>query len=481
MTRHINLSDPTDLDGLRLYLKAEDKDQRLLSLDMMGVTISSDAHLGVGAAVTQALAAAGKTGRANVVVLVDKSAIKRDGQSLRHMVEAQLSADHAVRTEVLDDGHTTLHAHEQTLDAATAAVKGADLVVTIGSGTMTDVGKVATNRNGDIPQVVVQTAASVDGFTDNVSVVLKNGVKRTIPSRWPTFVLADAVTIADAPLELNTSGFGEAISLFTAPADWYLANLTGLDKTFHPASMALLKAAAAEPPGWAEGVSKGESVAIQNLTRLLALRGIVSGVSNTTACLSGVEHVISHMLDLHHAAHHKPIGLHGAQVGVATLVATRLWRRAIDTDLIKPELLKKPDPAAMEQRIKAAFGHLDKTGAIAAECWRDCQKKLQLVEANWARFQSVVANWKHHANEFSKMVQPSETLRPALIASGAPATFESLAPSINPELARWAVANCHLMRNRFNLVDLLDMMGLWTPELIDWTMATTKTPAKAVA
>ncbi len=256
MTRHINLSDPTDLDGLREYLAAEDKEHRLLSLDMMGVTISSDAHLGVGAAAKAALAAAGKTGRANIVVLVDMSAIRRAGQSLRRIVEDQLSGDHDIRTEVLDDGHATLHAHEQTLDAATAAVKGADLVVTIGSGTMTDVGKVATNRNGDIPQVVVQTAASVDGFTDNVSVVLKNGVKRTIPSRWPTFVLADAVTIADAPLELNTSGFGEAISLFTAPADWYLANLTGLDSTFHPASMALLKAAAAEPPSWADGVSK---------------------------------------------------------------------------------------------------------------------------------------------------------------------------------------------------------------------------------
>ena len=215
---------------------------------------------------------------------------------------------------------------------------------------MTDVGKIAATRNGGIPQIVVQTAASVDGFTDNVSVILRNGVKRTVPSRWPTIVLADTTTIGAAPRELNTSGFGEAISLFTAPADWYLANLVGLDNTFHPASMELLKAAAAEPPTWASGVAKGEATAIEQLTRLLALRGIVSGVSNTTACLSGVEHVISHMLDLHHAANHQPIGLHGAQVGVATLVAAKLWRRVIDTDLIKSELLKKPDPKLMEAR-----------------------------------------------------------------------------------------------------------------------------------
>ena len=466
-----NVSDPTDLEGLRRSLGADDPEGRLGALEMLAVTVSGDAHLQVGPAVAAALANAGKPARASVVILTDKTAIMRKGQRLDSLVAAQLQAVHDVRQVILDDGHAKLHADDTILDRAAEAVKGADLVVSIGSGTMTDIGKVATNRNNNIPQVAVQTAASVDGFTDNVSVILRNGVKRTIPSRWPTVVLADVTTIGEAPRELNTSGFGEAISLFTAPADWYLANLVGLDNTFHPASMNLLKAAAAEPPTWSGGIARGEALATQQLTRLLALRGIVSGVSNTTACLSGVEHVISHMLDLHHAANHQPIGLHGAQVGVATLVATRLWRRAIETDLIRPNLLKKPDAAAMQHRIQKAFAHLGTDGAIAAECWRDCQIKLSLVESNWSRFESVVAEWKTHSTEFSKMVQPSETLRIALKASGGPATFPALNPSITPALSRWATANCHLMRNRFNLVDLLDMMGLWTDEMINWALA----------
>lgn len=461
------LSDPTDLDGLRRFLKAEDADGLLLPLEMQRIEISDRAHLNLGAAVSDAL---GSKSPASIVLLTDKTAIMRGDQKLSAVVQSQLKS-HDVRTVMLDFGHTTLHADEETLDAAAAAAKGAQLIITIGSGTMTDVGKMAATRNGGLPQVVVQTAASVDGFTDNVSVILKNGVKRTVPSRWPTIVLADTTTIGAAPRELNTSGFGEAISLFTAPADWYLANLVGLDNTFHPASMALLKAAAAEPPTWASGVSTGEPEAIKQLTSLLALRGIVSGVSNTTACLSGVEHVISHMLDLHHAAQHQPIGLHGAQVGVATLVATKLWRRVIENDLIRPELLKKPDLLNMEARIQRAFRQLDDNGGIATECWNDCQKKLALIERNWDRFVSVVENWKHHCAEFNNMVQPPENLRPALQTSGAPATFAELNPSISPKLARWTVANCHLMRNRFNLVDLLDLMGLWTDDMVDWVMA----------
>jgi glycerol-1-phosphate dehydrogenase [NAD(P)+] len=466
-----NLSDPTDLTGLRRYLTANDPEGRLASLDMLRVTISENAHLEVGQAVEEALASIKNTKPAKVVILTDISNILRGNDCLGTLVKSQINSRHDTSVVVLNDGHSTLHADDTVLDQATAFVEGADLVITIGSGTMTDIGKVATHRNNSIPQIVVQTAASVDGFTDNVSVILRNGVKRTIPSRWPMIVLADTKTIGEAPRELNTSGFGEAISLFTAPADWYLANLTGLDTTFHSASMDLLKAAASEPPVWAGGIAKGDASAIHELTRLLALRGIVSGVSNTTACLSGVEHVISHMLDLHHAAKHQPIGLHGAQVGVATLVATKLWRHVIEQDLVKPELLRRHDPNIMQQRVARAFNRLDADGAMAAECWRDCQKKLALLDANWARVVLVVENWKQHCTEFSKMVQPSEALRPALKASGAPATFADLNPSISPSLARWAVSNCHLMRNRFNLVDLLDMMGLWTDELVTEVMA----------
>lgn len=465
MTAAPALTDPTDLAALRQGLRVLDPESRLAPLEMRRVVISNTAHLEVRSAVLEALAGAGK---ASIVILTDRTPILRAGERLSRVVEAQLKDGFSTRVVCLDDGHEKLHADETVLNHAAQAVKGADLIVTVGSGTMTDIGKIAAQRNGGIPQVAVQTAASVDGFTDNVSVILRNGVKRTVPSRWPTVVLADVVTIGGAPLEMNTAGFGEAISLFTAPADWYLAYLLGLDHTFHPASLAMLQAAAAEPPSWSSGIAKGEAFATRELTRLLALRGIVSGVSDTTACLSGVEHVISHMLDLHHAANHQAIGLHGAQVGVASLVASKLWRHAIETDLIRSQRLQTPDLAILEQRIGIAFGHLG--SGIVEECRHDARAKHKKVLENWDRIVSVVNDWKRHAAEFDKLVQPSETLRAALRASGGPATFRDLEPSIAPDLTRWAVLNCFLMRNRFNLVDLLDMMGLWTEDLIEWVL-----------
>ena len=71
-------------------------------------------------------------------------------------------------------------------------------------------------------------------------------------------------------------------------------------------------------------------------------RGILAGVSLTTGCPSGVEHVISHMLDMHQAEHRRPISLHRAQVGVGSILAATLWHRAITGERFVPERLRMP-------------------------------------------------------------------------------------------------------------------------------------------
>ena len=159
-----NLSDPTNLEGLRRDLRLLDPESRLAPLDMLRVTISDDAHLHVKSAVAEALVSSGKAGRAVVVVLTDTTSILRDGARLSLLVEDQLSDQFDVRTEQLDDGHEKLHANDTVLDMAAAVVKGADAIVTIGGGTMTDIGKIAAQRNGGIPQVAVQTAAYVHAW-----------------------------------------------------------------------------------------------------------------------------------------------------------------------------------------------------------------------------------------------------------------------------------------------------------------------------
>jgi glycerol-1-phosphate dehydrogenase [NAD(P)+] len=64
----------------------------------------------------------------------------------RALVENQLRERYAVHREVLDDGYPELHVSEEVVEAAARAAAGADAVVAVGGGTISDIGKLATDR-----------------------------------------------------------------------------------------------------------------------------------------------------------------------------------------------------------------------------------------------------------------------------------------------------------------------------------------------
>jgi glycerol-1-phosphate dehydrogenase [NAD(P)+] len=408
-----------------------------------------------------------------VSLLVDRTPIMRGGEDVKALAEAQLAAHFDVTRTVLDDGHGELHVVDSILDEAASAVAGHAAVVAVGGGTISDIAKVAVQRAGEGAKspvlVTVQTAASVDGFTDDVSVVLRDGVKRTVPSCWPDAVVADTGVIAEAPETMNRAGFGEMTSMLVAPADWRLAFLVGTDMTYKPNAIRLLGSVGENLESWATGVRDGDSGAVASLTRALALRGIVTGVAGTTAVLSGVEHLISHMLDQYHAENGLPMGLHGAQVGVGTVIAASSWEMLfdrLDGGAARPRQLA-PDQAEARQRVMAAFEPVDSSLRVAEECWKDYSAKLATVTANWDRVQALVDGWANHRDELRGLVRPAASIAAALHEAGAATTPADLEPRVESDLARWAVENCALMRNRFTAVDLLTLLGWWTPADVD--------------
>ena len=108
-----------------------------------------------------------------------------------------------------------------------------------------------------IPYIVVQTACSVNAFSDDMAVLLIHGAKRTLPSRWPDALVIDLGVIADAPPILNQAGVGELSSMFTAPADWRLADMLGLDAGYDEAVVGLFRDDGEELERVAIGVAAG--------------------------------------------------------------------------------------------------------------------------------------------------------------------------------------------------------------------------------
>ncbi|MFM6975097.1 MAG: iron-containing alcohol dehydrogenase, partial [Agromyces sp.] len=419
------VTDPTDLSQVRSAIDRAGGSERLVPLGIHRLEISADAADHAAQRLSELLeSAGGPVAGANVVLLTDPTPMRKGDDDAKARVEALLRAQFQVTHVVLHDHDGHVFADDASLDEATEALRGADGVVSVGSGTISDIAKVASDRVGGIPFVLVQTAASVDGYTDNVSVILRSGAKRTIPSRWPDVVLADTEIIQDAPVELNTSGFGELLSLFTAPADWWLASQIGTDHSFHETPRDLLLTFAGNPSEWGAGIGDGNRAAIEQLTKVLAIRGIGTGIAGSTACLSGMEHLVSHMLDMNAAANHHEIGLHGAQVGVASVVGAITWEYLL-------EQIRAGRPVAAprvrtEAEVLAVFADLDPSGNLGAECWRDYSAKLTAWANAAPDLHQLIADADALEAQLGAMLPDSARLATGLVRAGAVATPSAL-------------------------------------------------------
>lgn len=402
-----------------------------------------------------------------IVVLEDATPMRRGDDDLKATAHALLETVGVVNRVVLGSPDRPLHADAGVLEQAAAAVSGAGCVVTVGSGTITDIGKHACGQHPGLPLVVVQTAASVNGYADDMSVILKDGVKRTVPSIWPRVLIIDTEVLRDAPGELTGSGYAEMMAMFTAPADWKLAATVGMDSSFQQPLVDLFRADGEQLLSVAGKIGTRDSHALEFLARALTTSGLAMGVAGRTAPLSGTEHLISHLIDMSARVKGVPTGLHGAQVGVAAVVAATIWDWLL-TQLDPDELIAAlaPDLDAARARVSEAFGWLDDDGSAVGECWLGYQEKLDA----WSRRsapESPTRDWDAVVSGFRALLAEPGEMVESLKAVGAPTRFSELEPAVDPDRARWAVASCHLMRDRFTVADLAALTGRWSRQDVD--------------
>jgi glycerol-1-phosphate dehydrogenase [NAD(P)+] len=482
-----------DLDALRAEFAASPGAGRLQPLDL-GRVIDGEGALDE---LARAVADFPRSGE-GVVVLAAATPMRVAGWDLRAEATEVLGRGFAVDWVTLGPADGQVHADEETVSAARKATAGAGCVVTIGSGTITDIGKVSTSIG--TPLVAVQTATSVNGYADSFSVLLRRGVKRTSASRWPDTLLIDPAILRAAPAELNRAGVGDLMAMFTATADWYLASAVSdachLDTAaargephYNATVAGIVRAHGGRLLALATGLAAGSGATagpaataghdvsaetqpadrLDELARILTLSGIAMGVAGSTAPASGMEHAVSHLLEMAATARAERASFHGTQVGVASVVAAATWahvRRRIGAGALgQPGRI--PDPDQARERIREAFTGIDPTGSMAAECFADYAAKLRPLAADGDPLAGLRTGWDGHEAMLSEtLIGPAELAR-GLRSAGLPASFGELAEPVSDADARWAVANCPLMRQRFGVADLAMLLGAWEEDDID--------------
>lgn len=395
-----------------------------------------------------------------VVLLTDETPKHADGRDLV-IWAGELIGEH--RHVVVCSAHGSVVLDKATVDSTVSAVGSVGLIVSLGSGTITDLGKVVSARSG-APLVAVQTAASVNGFSDPLSVLVIGGAKRTKPSAWPAALVIDDRVIDAAPPFLNRSGVGDAIAIWSAPADWLLACSVGLDGPFLPEAVDPVLTAVehlADPD---------PAVARQALIESLTVGGQMIGVADSTAPLSGSEHLTSHILDMAAMARGVEHDLHGAQVGVATVVCTALWHEVREsTSLFDRPWADLHYPADLEDRVRTTWSALDPSGALGEECWTAVARKIAAWDAS--NKGDCYSNRAALVERLFGYVGTPERSAATLKHWGAASTFAELTPAVTPEQVLWTLLALPYMRDRLTLPDLLVMTGEWHDELIRRVLA----------
>jgi glycerol-1-phosphate dehydrogenase [NAD(P)+] len=451
-------------EQIRAVLAAAPEADRLQPLGLGGVLLGT----GVSDRIA-ALAAELRTGAGDIAMLMDRRPMPGPRGEIKAAVAAALedAGEGPVHLAYLGDDTAEVHADAATLAAAVDAVRGAGLLVTVGSGTIADIGKYASAQLNGLPHVVVQTAASVNGFADDQSVLVVDGVKRTTPTRWPDRLVIDTDVVGLAPPVMNQAGLGDLLASYTAPADWLLARFVGQDDSFSPAVVTLARDHVDAAVDAADGIAAGDPAAIELLAAALTLSGISMGVAGRTAPCSGMEHTVSHLLEMTEA---QDATLHGAKVGVVSAFGACLWEVVRDAAASGGlAALRFPDEVEMEARVTEAFAAADPSGAMAGECWSDYRRKLACWHAARPQLEMLADRWPWFDADVGRLLAAPERLVSALQRAQAPARLSDL--GIDPERGRWALAHCHLMRDRFTIADLAFFMGRWEPADVDALIA----------
>ncbi|MBR1455653.1 MAG: iron-containing alcohol dehydrogenase [Oscillospiraceae bacterium] len=453
-------ADCTKLEELREILSQQPDAGKLCSIGMKSISIGHGNMTELPGAVARLT-----DGKKVLMVTGPTEIVDKDGAPIKERIYEMLKEHYEVEWLVMREPGI-VHATPENAAKIQARFEGVDCVVGVGSGTICDLCKYATyyyDHENPLPLVIFQTALSVNAFSDDSSVMLINGVKRTVHSRYPMILIIDLDVIAAAPAEMNVSGYGDLIATWTAPVDWYLACELGLNDNFHTAPSVMIRDQCAKLLENSARLKAGDTEVIGDLANVLTLSGLSMGLANESAPASGSEHVMSHLIDMASGVRKTGICYHGTQVAVSGILSCIIWDYLLNEfDPSKVDIDKcYPSFEEMEPRVRAAFDWLDEAHNASEECWSDYQKKLAGWHANREAFAKFLANFDAFKETVRPWVQKPAYIASCMHAAGAPCHYKDLNYPVDAKTATWAITNCHLMRKRFSVIDLLHYCGVW--------------------
>ncbi|HYW84149.1 MAG TPA: iron-containing alcohol dehydrogenase, partial [Spirochaetia bacterium] len=270
----------------------------------------------------------------------------------------------------------------------------------------------------------------------------------------PLAIFADLAALCAAPRRMIAAGFGDMLGKHTSVADWRLAHLLGdlpYDESIAERSLRAVQACEER----AVQIATASADGVRSLMEALIESGYCMLDFGSSLPASGSEHHFSHFWEMKFLREGRPAILHGAKVGVATILVAGLYERIgrISQEQAAAMLRdsRLPEREGEMQRIRSAYGPL------ASDIMAAQGPFLDMSEDDYARLkQKILDHWRD-IQEIARQVPGPARMTELLHAAGGPVTAVEL--GLTEEERVLAQTMSHYLRPHFTVTKLMRTLG----------------------
>lgn len=349
------------------------------------------------------------------------------------------------------------HAESDASRAFENAASAEYVLVSVGSGVINDLCKLASHHHGQ-SYLTIPTAASVDGYSSFGASITYHGAKQTFTCPAPVAIIADTDVLAAAPREMTAAGYADLAAKVPAGGEWMVADFVGTAPLHHDAWHVLqdhLDGFLSNPLGIAEG----DPAAISDVFEGLTLSGIAMQAARSSRPASCCDHLFSHIMDMTGHRHKGKLQSHGFQVAIGTLTMCAVF----------DEFFKQDISALDVDACVAAWPSLEEEQAMALELFKDfpaprlgydeITKKYTPADVVKEQISKLKAEWPVFKPALQNQLWPFEKMQECFRLAGAPADPSEI--GLSRAALRDMFPLVQKMRFRYNLLDLAKRGGFY--------------------
>ncbi|MBE6664896.1 MAG: sn-glycerol-1-phosphate dehydrogenase [Ruminococcaceae bacterium] len=294
---------------------------------------------------------------------------------------------------------------ERTVGEALMYCDGScDSVIAVGGGVINDTCKIIAAAK-KVPDIIVATAPSMDGFASASSSMERSGLKISLNSKCPEAVIADPDILVHAPKRMILSGIGDILAKYVSLTEWKIAHILVGD--FYCETIAeIVKDSLAQCVRDAKAAVNGDKNAVLSVMEALVISGIAMNYAGISRPASGMEHYISHIVDMRALEWGTPCDFHGIQCAVATLTTVRAYEECFKT---MPNREKALAAVASWDNEKWNVYLREKLGKGAKSIIAGEEKERKYdKEKHTARLEKIIFEWDLLAEIVAKLPSSEE-------------------------------------------------------------------------